>query len=105
MNNVVKVHENSENFTGIHSTLRPARKVLNNLHTLMSLNGYNEIYIHQCSNDVFMIIRQNPNDGSSYVLITRTAYWNDDNPVSCFNMKLPGIIEKIEFLGVLSFRN
>lgn len=105
INNVIRVTKTPQVRTGIFTTMRPARTILNHLHQLMSEEGYNEIYIHQCSNDVFMIIRQNPTTGSSYVMITRTSFWDDPNPVSQYGMKLPGIVEKMVFLGVLSFNN
>ena len=85
--------------------MRPAREILNKLHILLSVENYNEIYIHQCSQDVIMVIRQNPINCSSYVLITRTGFWDDPNSVSQTGLKLPGVVSKLVFLSVLSFKN
>ena len=52
-----------------------------------------------------MVIRQNPINCSSYVLITRTGFWDDPNSVSQTGLKLPGVVSKLVFLSVLSFKN
>ena len=89
--------------TGVFPSLRPAREVFNKLHTLMSVGGYSEIYVHQCCEDMHMVIRQNPSTGSSYVMISRSAFWEDYNLAECTGMRLPGVLVDLVFLGVLSF--
>ena len=91
--------------TGIFPSLRPAREIFNKLHTLMSVGGYSEIYVHQCTDDMCMIIRQNPATGSSYVMVSRSAFWDDSALSSQLGMKLPGVLADLVFLGVLSFPN
>lgn len=107
INNVLKVADSAfcNIATGIYPTMRPAREFLNKLHSLMSIENYSEIYVHQCTNDVHMIIRQNPINASSYVMVTRSAFWDDPNPVSQYGLKLPGIMTEILFISVLSFPN
>lgn len=90
--------------TGTYHTMRVARGYLNNLHSQMSEEGYSEIYVHKCSNDIHMIIRQNPKTGDSYVLVTRSAFWDDSNLVSSYDMRLPGVVKQVDFISVLSFK-
>jgi glycogen debranching enzyme len=103
LNNYLKVTHSLKR-TGVFPNMRAARSYLNTLHSKMSEEGFDEIYIHKCSNDLHLIIRQQPMTGDSYVLIVRSAFWDDPNPSSQYDLRLPGIIKDVEFISVLSFK-
>ncbi|CAG9321923.1 unnamed protein product [Blepharisma stoltei] len=103
-NNVLKIDSSVEVTPGIFENMYTARKYINNLHELLAEQGYDEIYVHQYCEDVFMIIRHNPIKFNSYVLLARTAYRHNCNHVNVNNVRLPGIVEKIEFIGTLRMK-
>lgn len=102
VNNCVKI--GNSNKSGVFDNMRVARQVLNELHCKMGQEGFDEIYVHQFNKDLHMIIRQNPVNGESYVMIARNAFWDDFNVISQYDMKLPGVVTNIELLSVLSFK-
>lgn len=81
-----------------------AKKYLNNLHLHLAESGYDELYVHQCTDDVVLVIRQNPKTLESYILVTRTAHYNSPDPISVNSLKLPGVLENVEFVATLNVK-
>uniref|UniRef100_A0A6B2FVE9 Glycogen debranching enzyme (Trinotate prediction) n=1 Tax=Myxobolus squamalis TaxID=59785 RepID=A0A6B2FVE9_MYXSQ len=49
------------------------RKFLNQFHTKMQLEGFNQIYVDQVSQSIVTVTRNNPSSGVRYVLISNHA--------------------------------
>ena len=103
-NNVLVVENKTVPSFEFYQNLWPARKVLNELHVRMSEEGFSEIYVHQFSDELLMIIRQNPLNLQSYVMIARCAHWTGEDFVTQDCVKLPGVIDSLEFLGTLNIK-
>jgi glycogen debranching enzyme len=99
-NNELKVQKSGFLPKASHD-ITPARVYLNKLHTLMAEEGFKEMYVHMASDDVMMIIRQNPNSLHSYVLITRTAF-GPGGKEAVGDLRLPGELKAIELVSQLT---
>jgi hypothetical protein len=61
---------------GVFKDLTPARKVLNQLHTLLG-EQFPKIYVHQQTEDIAMVIRHDSTTHKNFVLVARSAFWEN----------------------------
>ena len=79
------------------SGIRKVKKVLNDLHTQMGKDGYDETYIHH-ENEYITVQRSHPRSRKGYFLIARTAFAHRENTDKVLGpARLSGT--KAEFLG------
>lgn len=82
-----------------------ARRILNRVHEECARENA-EIFLHEQSSDVLVIIRQLPLDHSydydAYVCITRHPYYNEGGDYSYpQTIELPGLFADVVFCGFL----
>ncbi|XP_076807276.1 glycogen debranching enzyme-like [Clavelina lepadiformis] len=63
---------------GNKSGVLKAKRLLNVLHQTMALNGFNQVFIDQRTQDVVAVTRHNPKSHYSYVMIAHTSF-HDSN--------------------------
>ncbi|XP_015794828.1 glycogen debranching enzyme-like [Tetranychus urticae] len=56
------------------------KKVINELHKKLSVEGYSEIFVDQVNYDVVAITRHNPVNHKSIILVARTSFSKPDKP-------------------------
>lgn len=84
----------------VNRDITKAKSILNHLHVKMANLGYNEMHVHMASDDVIMLIRQEPETLQSYVLIARSAFGPGGKEV-VGDIRLPGELKSVEFVGHL----
>mmetsp|Transcript_19591 Transcript_19591/g.35971 ORF Transcript_19591/g.35971 Transcript_19591/m.35971 type:complete len:1576 (-) Transcript_19591:43-4770(-) len=100
INNVLTV-EPSDFIPMVHQDITQAKAVLNSLHKTMAIEGYNEMHVHMASEDVMMVIRQNPDTLKSYILIARSAFCSGGQE-TVSDLRLPGTLKSVEFISQLT---
>lgn len=105
VNNQITIESGLSLTQGVFPDLRQIRKLLNEFHIKMSHEGYSETYVHQITDDSMMIIRQNPNTLESYILFARNIHRPNDSVIAPKGLKLPGVLESIEFYSHLSIHD
>jgi hypothetical protein len=71
----------------------------------MAAEGFDEMYVHMATEDVMVVVRQNPRTMEAYTLVVRSAYRDIKGPDRVSGVKLPGVIEQIEFIAQLTIRD
>ncbi|CAG9319806.1 unnamed protein product [Blepharisma stoltei] len=103
INNLLSVNSRAKG-PGNSENLYPAKKYLNFLHTHLVEAGYSEIFVNSCAEDVIIVVRQNPTNLDSYVLVARTAHYLSLDPVAVSGVKLPGILHRTDFIATLTVK-
>lgn len=66
-----------------------AKKLLNDLHSKLALQGYSELFVDQVDQNVLAITRHNPVTHKSVVLIARTSFWKESSLITGFIRSIP----------------
>ena len=90
---------------GIFETLEVPRAYLNTLHQKMALEGFSEMYVSMESEDVMVIVRQNPVTMESYFLIARNWFKAVAGPEALRPFKLPGVVDQVELVAQLNVKD
>ena len=80
-----RVYSTSTKNTGIIS----AKKLLNDLHCKLAVEGYDELFVDQVDQNVLAITRHNPVTHKSVVLIARTSFWKESSLITGFIRSIP----------------
>ncbi|XP_067951516.1 glycogen debranching enzyme-like [Watersipora subatra] len=79
-----------------------AKLALNNLHQYMGTDNFEQVYVHDLSDEVVSITRHNPLTHCSYICAVRSAfsYPQDSNP-HCENLTFEGRIDSVSLYGMI----
>ena len=91
-----------EVFVGSESYIFKAKNLLNNLHFKMSSEGFNEIFVDLLDDEVIAITRSNPNTHESIVLLSRTAFYHQNEKKTINEFRVPMKLKSILFEGILA---
>ncbi len=81
-----------------------AKLALNELHYLMGMNGYDQVYVDHIDDEVIAVTRHNPTTHQSIILIARTSYTHSDSN-SFRKFRIPLKLNKILFETKIVHRN
>ncbi|CAI2335505.1 unnamed protein product [Caenorhabditis sp. 36 PRJEB53466] len=75
------------------------RKILNNLHSWLALNGYTQVFVDQMNTDIVGITRHNPTTHETVVVVSHTAFSKHYNQHvgGLKHIPIGGVLEKVLF--------
>lgn len=75
------------------------RKILNNLHSWLAVNGYSQVFVDQMNSDIVGITRHNPHTHETVVVVSHTSFSKNyvNQPGGLKHIPIGGVLEKALF--------